>query len=373
MSFNYTVYDVTLSPLTPLHIGSGRTLLNEFDYAVYKERAWRINENALLDAQNADDPRLVELLSRTPPAQLLKPADFRPDSPFIRYKLGGKPRASGRGAQLQEMLKTARDEAYLPGSSLKGAIRTALAWQGWAEKKMKPDARDLERNRKFAGRRIEKKIMGPDANHDLLRALHVGDSVAVGKDCFMVLNAQALTPGSLGTPIELEAVAPDTPFHLNIKVDKQLFSQWAKQHHLKLGGNAVWLDNLAQTIQQHTAQRLKDELAWYKDRRGAEITAGFYRQLLGASLPANACLLQLGWGSGWGGKTYGSHLTGDQPFMERIISNYRLAKGKRRSGDPFPKSRRVAAQVVKDNWGKAKQRPAMPMGWALMEMTEKKP
>ena len=56
MPDNYTLYDVKVTVLSPLHIGSGRDLLNEYDYAIYQGQTWRINEDALLDAQNVDDP-----------------------------------------------------------------------------------------------------------------------------------------------------------------------------------------------------------------------------------------------------------------------------------------------------------------------------
>jgi len=372
MRFEYTVYDVTVTTLTPLHIGSGRTLLNEYDYTIHQNNVWRINEDALLEAQDVDDPRLVETLSRTPPAHLLTPADYRPDSPYFRYRLAGMPRARGTGAQLQELLKTIEDEAYLPGSSLKGAIRTALVWRGWIERGLRPDRNQLERNRKFAARNIEKNIMGPDPNYDLLRALHVSDSEPAGRDYFLIVNAQVVTRGSLASPIELEAVKPDTAFHLTIKADRQLFSQWATRHRLRLGGNVAWLDNLPHLIQKHTQQRLTTELEWYKNRRGAEGIASFYQRLLGARLPANACLLQVGWGTGWEGKTLGSHLQADRRFMDYLIGTYRLAKGDRHPGDPFPKSRRVTVQVVKDQRGKTKQRLATPLGWVLMEMKERR-
>lgn len=372
MSFNYTIYDVTVTPLTPLHIGSGRLLLNEYDYAIYKNSTWRIDENAWLDTKDTDDPHLVEMLSRTPPAQLIEKKDFRADSPFFRYRMVGKPRATGRGAQLQEMIKTVYDEAYLPGSSLKGAIRTAFAWQGWQEKGMHPNKNMLERNRKFAARTIEKEIMGRDPNHDLLRALHVGDSEPAGKDRFLVLNAQVLTRGSFGSPIELEAVMPDTPFRLTMKVDNQLFSQWAQRHRLRLGGNPAWLNNPAQVIQAFSANRINADFKWFSEVKGAEAVSSFYRQLKNAKLPAGACLLQVGWGTGWGGKTFGSHLQADGRFMEHIISTYRLAKGRRERNDPFPKSRRTTVQVSRDQRGQTRQRVGVPLGWVLMEMKERK-
>ena len=130
---DYSLYTLKVTTITPLHIGSGEELLNEYDFAVYNGQTWRINEAALLEAQNADDPRLAERLARTPPAQLLdKPTDFRPGSPCFRYVVKGVPRSALAGAQVREQLKDTFDRPYLPGSSLKGALRTALAWHAWA-------------------------------------------------------------------------------------------------------------------------------------------------------------------------------------------------------------------------------------------------
>ncbi|MCB0210543.1 MAG: type III-A CRISPR-associated RAMP protein Csm5 [Anaerolineae bacterium] len=371
MPFDYTTYAVTVTPLTPLHIGSGMRLLKDYDYAVHNNRTWRINEDALLEAQWADNPALADTLARTPPVQLLQPQDYRLDSTFFRYTLAGQPRAKEQGAQLQELLKTVHDEPYLPGSSLKGAIRTALAWQGWQEQGRRPSMRDLERNSRFAGRQIEKELLGPDPNHDLLRALQVSDSRPAGKDRLILVNVQVVTRRGLQAPIELEAIRPDTPFELTIKVDNRLLGTWAEQHRLRLGGNTAWLTQLPEVIQQHTQQRLQDEATWYQERTGAEATVKFFQQLLNARLPQGSCLLQIGWGTGWSDKTYGSHLQNDQRFIDALVRDYRLSMGNRHNpGDPFPKSRRSVVQTFRDKRGKIRQKATVPLGWVLMEMKE---
>ncbi len=48
---------------------------------------------------------------------------------------------------------------------------------------------------------------------------------------------------------------------------------------------------------------------------------------------------------------------------EDVINRYRLARGRRRRGDPFPKSRRVVLD--------AKETPVAPLGWVLLEMKER--
>lgn len=368
---DYVTYDVTLSLLTPMHIGNGRELLNEYDYAIHKGKTWRINEDALLDEQDVDDPRLAEQLARTKPKDLLNPADFHADSGLFRYVLEGTPRSEAEGAVLREQIKTPFDKPYLPGSSLKGALRTALAWYAWKASGMRPEVRDLGRSAKWAAQEYEHQLFGQNPNHDLLRVLHVGDSEPLEPARLMIVNARVLNrAGGLGSPIELEALKPDTPISLKIKLDRVLFSDWARHGGLDLQGSGA-LGRLAQVVQAHSAEQIRREVAWFEKIPGATRVLQFYQQLAQARLGSTRCLVRLGWGTGWEGKTFGSRLQEDPQFMERIIQDFRLARGRRQPGDPFPKSRRVAVAFARAQNGQVTETAATPFGWALMEMNER--
>lgn len=369
---DYTIYDVTISLLTPLHIGNGRELLHEYDYAIHDKKTWRINEAALLDAQDVDDPRLAEQLARTKPVQLLnKPADYKPGSAYFRYVLGGTPRSAAEGAVLREQIKNSYDKPYLPGTSLKGALRTALAWYAWEARKLRPEIRQVGRNPKFAAQEYERALLGKNPNHDLLRALQVSDSAELEPDALMIVNARVLNRGGgTGSPIELEALRPDTKLSLTIKLDRALFSDWARRGGLELAGGKS-LSNLAQVVQAHSAQRIQHETKWFSEIRGAQRLAQFYQQLSQARLGKSMCLLQLGWGTGWDSKTFGSRLQADQAFMERLVRDYRMARGQRRDGDPFPKSRRMVVAYHRMTDGRVAEIPGSPLGWVLMEMKER--
>ena len=373
---DYTLYHVKVTVLSLLHIGSGRDLLNEYDYTIYQGQTWRINEDTLLDAQNVDDPALSDRLAQTPPAQLLnKPDDFHPDSRFFRYVIKGTPRAEGEGAQVREQLKDVYDRPYLPGTTLKGALRTALGWLAWEKRGLRPDRARLGRDRRFAAQQYERELFGRDPNHDLLRALQVGDSAPVGKDRLMIVNARVLNRGGKpASPIELEALRPDTAFELTVKIDTALFSSWAQAHGLKLPGAAL-LRELPAVAQAHSAQRLTREAEWFARIPGADKVAAYCRQLRDTRLPPNAFFTQIGWGTGWEGKTFGSRLQVDRDFMEAIVrhpreSGYGLARGQRKPGDPFPKSRRVLVQVQRSPDGRIVETPHSPLGWVLVEMAE---
>ncbi len=369
---DYVVYQAKATLLTPLHIGSGRDLLLSYDYAVHGGRTWRLNEEAILEAQNVDDPRVVERLMAIPPAQLLKPQDFRQESPFFRYVIRGVPRSQTEGAQLREQLKDPYDRPYLPGTSLKGAVRTALAWHAWEKLSLRPERTRLNPNPRFAAQEYERTIFGPDPNHDLLRALHVADSAPVGPDRLILVNARVIhRGGQMASPIELEAIAPETVFHFVFKLDLALFSEWAQRHRLKMRGED-WLRAFPAIVNRHAAQRLKEERAWFANVPGAERVRDFYG---GLGIPARGFLLQVGWGTGWDDKTFGSRLRADPNFLEGILRSprgggYGIARGRRRPRDPFPKSRRVIVQVQRAPDGRAQERPVAPLGWMWVEMEE---
>ncbi len=368
---DYLLYDVTVSVITPLHIGSGRELMHEYDYAVHDRRTWRIDENALLDAQDVADPRLADRLATTPPAQLLRPADFQQDSPLFRYVLQGMPRSTQAGAQLREQLKDSFDRTYLPGSSLKGALRSALARHAWRARRMKPDLRMLVRSPKWAAQRIERDLFGETPNQDWLRALQVTDSAPLDATQLLVANAHVHHRGGrLAAPIELEAVRPDTVFQTRFKLDLALFSEWAARARLDLQGREM-LEALPAVVQADSVRRAGKEHDWFKEIGNARRVATLYAQLGGAPLGATGFLLQLGWGTGWADKTLGDELQVDQPFMERIISDYRLSRGQRHSGDPFPRSRRVVVTRQHSRDGRPVEEPYAPLGWCLVEMKER--
>jgi len=370
---DYILYQTRVTVLSPLHIGSGRDLLNEYDYAIHQGQTWRINEDALLEAQDVDDPALADRLAETPPAQLLnRPADFRPDSSFFRYVIKGTPRATGPGAQVREQLKDVYDRPYLPGTSLKGALRTAIAWVAWEKLGLRPERAHLDRSRQFAARWYEQEIFSEHSsrapNKDTLRALQVGDSTPVGVDRLMIVNVRVLNRGgALGSPIEVEALRPDTILELPIKLDLALFSEWAKAKDLDLHGETV-LRDLPAAVQRYSSTRMAKEADWLGRISGADRVAAFYREIGKARFGSAAFVMQLGWGTGWEAKTLGSHLQADPHFMEGLIDDYRLARGKRKPGDPFPKSRRVLVQVQRSPDGRIVETPRLPLGWVLVEM-----
>lgn len=359
-------YTVTISLLSPMHIGSGRELLRDYEYVTHGGKTWVINPDALLAHLQKPDGSFDERILGRPAAELLTPADFRMESGFFHYVLPGQPRAQGHGAVLREQYKNVKSSPYIPGSSFKGALRTILAWHGFQEQNLHLDVDQIRSGRNWAGQSLERSIFGRDPNHDLLRALQVADSQPVGIDRLQIINAQVVTGSKeMGAPIELEAIRTDTVFHTTITVDEFLRSPTAESK-LHFAERWSWLEKLPQIARRWGVTQLEKERDWHKVR-GYHNLGKLYHDMLNLlkrqALQKNQFFLQIGWGGGWQNKTLGYVLQKDSKAWERLLSDKRLspARFQRKAGDPFPKSRRA---VVANNVVTA------PLGWCLIEMQE---
>jgi CRISPR-associated protein Csm5 len=362
-----TVYKVSLQTLSPVHIGDGNELRQGFDFMVRGNATYRLNEDAILQAKE-NQVRPDRSGHYPTPGALLTAADYERDD-YFRYVLRGAARSAKMDARVKSFIKDVYDRPYIPGSSLKGALRTALAWLGWSEVNLRLERGMIGNSRSWAGQRLERKIFGPDPNHDLLRALHVSDLFGPKEPGggLMVVNAQVLTKRTAQSPIELETLPGEVSFTGSITVDETLFSSFAERE-LGFGNRRHWLDELTLRTQRHSHARCVELAEWFGNADPAYAPlANFYNQLAKAKLPANQALVQLGWGAGWDGKTFWTHLQKEEYLFEQLVNDFRMNKAGRNSrrepGDPFPRSKRAAMSVKQ---GVA--RPVAPFGWVLMEL-----
>jgi len=366
-------YNLTVTLLSPLHIGDGKELRQGFDFMVKDGYTYRLNEDGILEEKN-------QLLQRRRdgtyplPGELLSDRDYQNGSLF-RYILPGFPRSKKVDARIKTCIKDVHDRPYIPGSSIKGAFRTALAWTAFPEVfgEKHLSRADFGRNRFWAAQSLEQKIFGNDPNHDLLRALQVSDCFGPQKtdEILRVVNAQVLTRRSSGTPVELEAIIGDVIFNGSLRVDDTLFTEMAERV-LHFSNRRHWLDELVPRIQRHSRARLRNLIAWYEQAENTGGIAKFLGDLCGATLNENEAIFQLGWGTGWDGTTLWTHLQKDANLFEQLVADYGLHRSTRNAprriaGEPFPRSKR-ALMRVKDGVAT----PAAPFGWALIELKETK-
>ncbi|MFN3763674.1 MAG: type III-A CRISPR-associated RAMP protein Csm5, partial [Anaerolineae bacterium] len=244
--------------LSPLHVGTGAYLLRDVDWLLWGNTVYVASQDALLEAvferagraarSDADVARAIAgmTLKDLVDEKYLTPQDFTPGSPLFRYSLPGRPATN----RIHEQVKDVRGRPYLPGSSLKGALRTVLVVGAAREKKIDVAGQvvaELERVKRLrekgerAGLRreeaalpVERALLAPGAakkgrgedtpHYDLLRALQVGDSEPVGPDHLTLLQVQVYPTagrrgGGGGLVIDAEALRPGTLLRMPVRVE----------------------------------------------------------------------------------------------------------------------------------------------------------
>lgn len=385
-------YRLTIETQTPLHIGTGTTLLNNFDFMVVDGETYRLNLDAVLDYiapadAGALDRRTLDQLMRTPPAQLLKPQDLRDNPRLWLYKMRGTPQATGPDAgQIRELIKDVHGRLYIPGSSLKGAIRTALSRALASviyDERMPPIQRKKLRrdkwNPKLADDFVDTELFRPhkdQATYDLLRALRVADSAPVEASP-MLANVRVFRGAKSQSPIEVEAVPGGMVFQADISLDEYILDACFKAMGFWEGkfGSArrTALTKMVKVCRVIGKEYLIAEKQFYQDVDFSSIIAVLdalsskYNEKEREGEPS--FLLQLGWAGGWESKTLGKKiLARDEREFLKLREDFDLGKPPRAHSwspsrdTPFPASRRLV--VDKDD------NPIAPMGWVLVTMTE---
>ncbi|MEN3009709.1 MAG: RAMP superfamily CRISPR-associated protein, partial [Candidatus Bipolaricaulaceae bacterium] len=160
-----TEFHLAIQVLTPLHIGTGQVLQADYDYVVREERTLRIHEERFVQWLAERGEAFARLTQGVPPGKIL--GDKIPTE-LVRYALPGKPQGP---KEIRECVKDAQDRPYLPGSSLKGALRTVLLWQAWKAQGLTLARVRLGPNGRSAARELEREIFGKTPQEDLLKAL----------------------------------------------------------------------------------------------------------------------------------------------------------------------------------------------------------
>lgn len=382
-------YKVTITTLTPVHIGTGQELLNLYDLKqdTQQQQTYRLNVDAILDdALTHDNSKLDQRILNLKPAELVDVNELRQYPKFSIYLLKGTPRSG----QVKEQIKNVWGQLYLPGSSLKGALRTAIARSIANQFKGQLQISDRAR-KKTADDLIEQKIFGHNPNYDLLRALQVADSQPVDIAPELI-NVSVVKKGKAQAPIDVEAIPRRTTFETTIHLEDYLYKEIGKVVQLdnrqwghpveKLGwipDQTKLLYNLPIAARNLAQKRFKQELTYFQ-AVGLKKLVEIYNLWLN-SLPAlkgtQAFYLQLGWAGGWDNKTLGAEMIAqdrqgnfDPNKFAQIRNDFELGKPPKgghnwraQPNDTFPSSRRLRVN--------SKDEPIEPLGWVEVRLEKR--
>ncbi len=374
-----------LTCLTPLLVGDGRRL-SPIDYMVWKDQVnvldqWRIFR--LL----AKGPRLDGYLAQLKRADKL---DFASWGGFAQNFAGRRipfespaysaywNRASGDSLHIPTFAAGASGP-YLPGTAIKGALRTGMVFANWKDGMLSGVAARIEGDRlpRRPAEAPEEQALG-SAGASRMRLVGVGDSAPVGHAGFKVylLRVSTLLPraGSYalawkqsprgavdgarpddGTPIFAEMAPPGYAFEGHWRENAFLTQpeiRRAVRWHESFGRARIF-----EAANQYAA-RLLVLHRQYATWTGLALLARQIDELenhLEQARQSGRCLLSLGWGGGLLSKS--AWLDTADDACRQILRHVPLYGKAIASNLPFPKTRRI---VFLNN------KPASLPGWAVL-------
>ncbi|KKD37839.1 MAG: type III-A CRISPR-associated RAMP protein Csm5 [Limnoraphis robusta] len=296
------------------------------------------------------------------------------------------------------MIRNGFGEIYIPGSSIKGAIRTAIAYyllkhevpsqRSEIEQKLATDMSSLQIGKKkkymddenlteaqlslnsylFSNFKLKlqshKQSFGTPntANTDFMRAIKVSDSVPLLIDDEVEENlpvvAEVLTSSfheNNGQRIATQKALNYLEMIWNLKaeiyicIDTAMLDQFQHEQGMQLPSQLKTVQGILEICQEFVqAQWEHEQKYWNSITDSPNLNFSSVRQFYANSCPYN---LRLGWGSGMTGTTI------DLLFQEATRAKIRNASGRLTSSFESPKSRRTVSIPNKRNPIK------QPLGW----------
>ena len=377
-----------LTCLTPLLVGDGHKL-SPIDYMVWKDQVNVLDQRRIFRLL-AKGPRLEGYLKQLMRADKL---DFASWGGFAQNFADRRvpfehPSAAAFWARAQgETLHiptffSGPAGPYLPGSALKGALRTGMLFTRW-HGAQRPNLERLEGDRlpRHPGAEAEEQALGSGGTN-FMRAVSIADSspIPVAALKLYLLRVSTLVPKGAGrlelgwkqaprgtvagskpddsTPLFAEMVEPGTVVEGTWRENAFLAQpEIARMLRWREPVNGARLFGAANDYAERLVAIHKQYAEWTglaTLQQGLEVIGQWIAHLRSTGA---GCVLSLGWGSGLLAKT-GWLETGDQAYRQ-VLKQIPLYARAVESGMPFPKTRRV---VFLQN------QPAALPGWAVLEV-----
>lgn len=378
---------IKLTTVTPVHIGNGNVLRNNIDFIqenidgdnyigiIDPNRLWKYLGTDHLDAWITAIEReecISEFVNRFSPKKLSI------ENYSSRLVYCPQPLRLKERGEMREFIHDGLGKPYIPGSSIKGAIRTAIlahlvqSQNINIDDKINTETRQTRNGKTVysAKSNIEKELFGKDPNSDCFRFLQVGDAFFENacEDALNMSNinirenssfadfskqqvVEVVTSGEESHVFNMK-IANDSNFMQLVDQYNKFVSDWngnpnnSKKKNLLKKFSINNLSDLFKILKEHTRQLLSQEISFwedYKDKDGVEEYISSLKEILDNTKKCseNECIIRVGHASGW------RFITG--AWVEAMNSddkwdafvNAARPNNYKYSELPFPKSRRV--------------------------------
>ncbi len=349
-------WDVVITVQTALHVGDGERWYRDADFVLEQTppRARLIDVDRALDL--VDDAELQRIRDGKVAAGLGRQRREECTIAVLPVR-----RLTNHSQVSEWVLRFVRDgngRLYLPGSTVKGALRTAVLRTLLRRERVSPQGLVEERQAtnlesRLRTLRFDERQATPE-NRDALRALRVTDFYPLDDVTpeFREVEVRSIRDGRRVLSVWAETVPRGTGFRGRIAVDEATLRGGKAEEALK-----ELLRGLPQVLKDDTLATLRTLNGW----EGSPSRTGPYGAWLEAAAGTTPPFAFLGWGTGWIPHTVGAVL-GDARSRLDFARVHRLGR-RPGSGADFPKTGKFA--LVRFDGGTA----PMPLGLVSIEFT----
>lgn len=354
---------VKMELLTPIHIGNGNFLQNNTDFIAYKE-----GEDSFLSI--VDPKKVLKLVGVEHIDDWVLSIENEADNTqkFVsRFHRGAHPLDYARRVitnfasikptdTLKECLHNGMGLPYIPGSSIKGAMRTSVLSHFVANKSAFALEYKVANRGRYTAKRVEQDLFGDSPNQDIFRFLQIGDAyfekgdeIAMRIVSLNIRQKDDLRDKSKSQIVEAIGINGEAIFQINMAIEQCALARKSSIWREILGdfpSEEKALTSLFDLVNTQTGKLVREEIKyWGHLMEGRYMGAEDYVENMQSILQeiekcerGTECILRIGYGSGW------RFITGAWTEMldgfEHIIAVSR--PGNRRYAEyDFPKSRRL--------------------------------
>ncbi|AKB26312.1 CRISPR-associated protein, Csm5 family [Methanosarcina sp. MTP4] len=302
---------------------------------------------------------------------------------FTSYAVDAKIETRSRESEfaIKEFVKCGGP--YLPGSSIKGAIRTALLWKSLTER---PDGVEIVQNglkpwlkkHRISGRdlkslddNISKIVFGKDTHSDILRVMRPSDTIIAGKNHLEVSEIK-IVGNSQEIPVYVENLKAGSELFFDLVFDEYLLNQNKGKPDFKNHPCAKYMNvqAICKACNEFSKNVLEKHLEYMWENYNCDSTIDEFDMLWNEVLKCeeNEAILHIGWGGGWYSTTIGLILDSFPNFTSSLekSSNHRKhtensirehlqlgrKPGTNKYSSNFPKTRRLTIEGKPLGWVK---------------------
>ncbi|MDI6814652.1 MAG: type III-A CRISPR-associated RAMP protein Csm5 [Dehalococcoidales bacterium] len=323
-----------LTPLTPLHIGSGETL-DPYEYVIFDDKLYQFSPEQLLMKLSYDEQeRFVDLVENNlkelqhflqQRKELVTPLCPYPIpvTDAARQTYNEQLRNPRADLTLYPFIKTTR-KPFIPGSSLKGAIRTAMLYNKAPKPVKESNGKRLEAQNFGYARVVKGEYRGENIGDDPFKSFKISDSQTLPGVTLLAL-VKVHTKRRNGVwreDISMLREIALSKFFFNFEQRFIHFVQLKEEFsHYDTKLMKFEMDKIITVCREFYGYHLREEQKYLANLPPA---AAFYDQLIQweKGLHDNSFIVRFGWGSGFDAVTV--NYARERPERKR---SRRLAEG----------------------------------------------